>query len=108
VLCVGYLLLAHVSTATPFFGTALVLGLGWGVSMPLLSGLMFDISQPRFRALNSNLAMEMFQAGFFIGPLAGGAILLRWDYAGLYLACAICSLAGLGAALVLRARKVEP
>jgi predicted MFS family arabinose efflux permease len=104
VLCVGYLLLASVSTSTPFFATAIVLGLGWGVAMPLLSGLMFDISRPKFRALNSNLAMEMFQAGFFIGPLAGGAILLRWDYAVLYIVCAICSLVGLGAAMALRGR----
>lgn len=108
VLAIGYVLLASVSTPTPFFAAAVVLGVGWGVVMPLLSGLMFDVSAPRLRALNSNLAMEMFQAGFFIGPVAGGAILLRWDYAGLYSACAICSIAGLGAALVLRGRSVEP
>lgn len=106
-LCVGYTLMAHVSTPGVFFATSVLLGLGWGVAMPLLSGLMFDISQPRFRALNSNLAMEMFQAGFFIGPLAGGGLLLWWDYAGLYYACAIFSFVGLGAALLLRQRNVE-
>jgi len=105
-LCVGYLLLAHVSDSTAFYGSGLLLGLGWGVAMPLLSSLMFDISQPRFRALNSNLAMEMFQAGFFIGPIAGGAILLSWDYAVLFSACAIVSFVGLSAALCLR-RKVS-
>jgi MFS family permease len=107
ILCVGYLLIAHVSTPAAFFAAGVVLGLGWGVAMPLLSGLMFDISQPRFRALNSNLAMEMFQAGFFVGPLAGGAILLWWNYTGLWYACAAFSLAGLGAALLLGGKNTE-
>ena len=83
----GYFILAHVSDATLFYGMGLFLGLGWGVAMPLLSGLMFDISEPQFRALNSNLAMEMFQAGFFVGPLAGGAILMHGGYPILFYAC---------------------
>ncbi len=91
----GYVVLAHVSSPTLFFGIGLWLGLGWGVAMPLLSGLVFDVSEPRFRALNSNLVMEMFQAGFFVGPLLGGAVLLRWGYPPLYYTCATILAAGL-------------
>jgi predicted MFS family arabinose efflux permease len=83
----GYIVLANVSAPTVFYGMGLFLGIGWGVAMPLLSGLMFDISEPEFRALNSNLAMEMFQAGFFFGPLLGGVILLHGGYQVLYYAC---------------------
>jgi predicted MFS family arabinose efflux permease len=85
---VGYIALAHSCRADLFFLTGVWLGLGWGVAMPLLSGLVFDISAPRFRALNSNLNMVMFQAGFFVGPLVGAAILSRWGYTVLYDVCA--------------------
>ncbi len=105
----GYVMLAHVSDPTLFFGIGLWLGLGWGVAMPLLSGLVFDVSEPRFRALNSNLAMVMFQAGFLVGPWLGGAILLQWGYRPLYYSCAGILFAGLvfAAPLVGRGRREE-
>jgi MFS family permease len=89
--------MAHASDSTTFYAMGVVLGLGWGVAMPVLSGLTFDVSQPRFRALNTNLAMEMFQCGFFIGPLAGGFILVHSSYTTLYYACAGLLFAGLAA-----------
>lgn len=89
------LLMAHVATPMTFYALGVVLGLGWGVAMPVLSGLTFDVSRPRFRALNTNFAMEMFQCGFFIGPLAGGFILVHSSYATLYYACAALLFAGL-------------
>ncbi len=73
--------------------------------MPVLSGLMFDVSEPRFRALNTNLAFEMFQAGFFVGPLAGGAILVHSGYSWLYYACACVTILGLIAALWLGTKR---
>jgi predicted MFS family arabinose efflux permease len=103
-LALGYVLLAHVSGVTVFFGLGLWLGLGWGVAMPLLSGLVFDVSDPRMRALNSNLAMEMFQAGFFIGPVLGGTILLTWGYPAVYQGCAAIVLVGLLATVPLVGR----
>jgi predicted MFS family arabinose efflux permease len=63
---------------------------------------MYDISEPKFRALNSNLAMEMFQAGFFFGPLAGGLILAESGYSLLYYACGLLLLASVAVALRLR------
>jgi predicted MFS family arabinose efflux permease len=101
------LAMAHVATPTAFFGMGVVLGLGWGVAMPVLSGLTFDVSQPRFRALNTNLAMEMFQCGFFVGPLAGGFILVHSSYTILYYACAALLFAGLATAPTLCGKSGE-
>jgi predicted MFS family arabinose efflux permease len=94
-LTIGYVVLAQVSGPILFYGMGLFLGLGWGVAMPLLSGLMFDISGPRFRAMNTNLSMAMFQAGYFFGPLLGAPVLRQWGYGALYYSCAGLVLLGL-------------
>jgi MFS family permease len=72
-----------------FYGLGVFLGLGWGVVMPVLNALMFDISPPRLRGLNTNLGVQMFQGGFFLGPLLGGLILAHWDFRTLYYFCAV-------------------
>ncbi len=79
-LALGFLLLGALphlpqSLRIPlFFATGAWAGLGWGVAMPVFNGLMFDISKPRYRSLNTNLGMQMFQAGFFVGPFLGSAL----------------------------------
>lgn len=65
---------------------AAVCGAGWGIAMPLLNALGFVISPPETRGLNQNLIFLMLQAGFFLGPLAGGMILAQAGYAPLFLA----------------------
>ena len=102
----GNFALAAYPGAGTFYCMSVWLGIGWGVTMPVLSGLVFDVSKPKLRAFNTNLAMEMFQAGFFVGPVLGGAILVAWGYSALYYACAGILWAGLvtGAA-VSRARR---
>jgi MFS family permease len=47
-------------------------GLAQGVAMPMLGALMVQVSPGRFRSLNSNLLLLTMDAGFFLGPLAGG------------------------------------
>jgi MFS family permease len=101
----GYIILAHLPDPTVFYVMGLFLGIGWGIAMPLLSGLMFDISRPEFRALNSNLAMEMFQAGFFFGPLLGGMILVHGGYGILFYACGAILAVSVPAAIFLGKRK---
>jgi predicted MFS family arabinose efflux permease len=91
-----YLILAHTSGSILFYGLGLGFGLCWGVAMPLLNGLIFDKSEPRFRAVNTNLAMVMFQGGFFLGPLLGGWLLSEGEYTVLYYACGGMILAALG------------
>jgi len=86
---VGYLALAHVSGPVMFYSLGVFLGLGWGVVMPVLNALMFDISPSCLRGLNTNLGVQMFQGGFFVGPLLGGLVLAHWDFKILYCFCAI-------------------
>ena len=62
-----------------FFALGGLLGLGWGVVMPVLNALLFDRSRPKLRAFNTNLGLQMFQGGFFVGPLAGAVALHRGD-----------------------------
>ena len=104
---VGYAVMAHLSDPTVFYAMGLFMGLGWGVAMPVLSGLVFDLSEVRFRALNTNLSMQMFQAGFLVGPLVGAPILAHFGYVGLYYACCGVSLAGVVAALPLRGQDMR-
>ncbi|MEW6184109.1 MAG: MFS transporter [Thermodesulfobacteriota bacterium] len=99
--------LAHVSHPIAFWGLGFWFGIGWGVALPLLNGLIFDCSQPRFRALNTNLAMVMFQGGFFLGPLAGGWVLELWDYKGLYYTCGLMVLIAILLTLSLKKIKKE-
>ncbi|MCU0580640.1 MAG: MFS transporter, partial [Desulfobacterota bacterium] len=122
-LAVGYLLLGRVEGAYGFFALGALLGLGWGVVMPVLNALLFDRSGPKLRAFNSNLGLQMFQGGFFVGPdrsrpklrafntnlglqmfqggffvgpLAGAVALHRGGYEVLYLFCALLALAAAG------------
>jgi predicted MFS family arabinose efflux permease len=91
-LALGYGALAHVPGRIAFFGLGLALGIGWGIAMPVFNSLMFDISQPRFRAFNINLGFQMFQAGFFLGPFVGGPVVARAGFRSLYYAAAGLSL----------------
>ena len=65
----------------------------------MINGSLFDVSEPRFRALNTNLAAEMFQAGFTLGPLLGGMILISYGYIALFLLNGLISLLGLSLTL---------
>ncbi|MBW2168566.1 MAG: MFS transporter [Deltaproteobacteria bacterium] len=91
----GYMILAQTSGHFLFYGLGVFLGLGWGVAMPLFDALMFDISLNRFQGLNINLAIEMVDGGFFLGPLMGGMVLSLSGYAGLFYVCGVVTLASL-------------
>ncbi|OPZ72721.1 MAG: Major Facilitator Superfamily protein [Firmicutes bacterium ADurb.Bin456] len=84
----GYLALAHLSGPVMFYGLGIFLGLGWGVVMPVLNALMFDISPAHLKGLNTNLGVQMFQGGFFAGPFIGGLALAHGNYRFLYYLCA--------------------
>jgi predicted MFS family arabinose efflux permease len=91
-LAIAYMVLAHVQGKWLYLGLGLFFGLGWGIAMPVFNGLMFDVSSPNVRALNINLGLQMFQAGFFLGPILGAPLLSRWGYPALYHLCAGMSL----------------
>jgi MFS family permease len=90
-----FLVLPLAQGQTVFLGLGLAVGLALGVAMPLMNALAFDLSTPRLRAYNSNLGMQMFQGGFFFGPLLGGQLLAWSGYNLLFLACAGLCLAAL-------------
>jgi predicted MFS family arabinose efflux permease len=88
-LLLAFLALIRASGPLSLYVLGVAFGLGWGVAMPVLNGLIFDVSQPRFRALNTNLSFEMFQGGFFVGPVAGGFVLHTWGYGALFMCCGL-------------------
>lgn len=101
----GCLGLAHLSGPTMLYGLGIFLGLGWGVVMPVFNALMFDISPPHLRGLNTNLGVQMFQGGFFVGPLIGGLILAHWDFRELYYFCAILAFSSMALTPFLGSKK---
>lgn len=91
-LCLAYIALTQVTGKGGLYILGLAFGIGWGVAMPVFNGLILEISRPRFRAFHINLGMQMFQAGFFLGPLVGAPLLARFGYGPLYHFCAGLSL----------------
>jgi len=71
-----------------------LVGLGWGLAMPVFNGLMFDISAPRFQSFNTNLGFQMYQAGFFVGPFIGSALAETAGFRPVFFLAALISLAG--------------
>ncbi len=59
---------------------AVLFGLGMGAGYPAINGLMFEVSEARFRALNANLMLFAVQAGSFLGPVLGGALIAHGGY----------------------------
>ncbi len=90
-LAVCYALLSHTDGHALFYTLALFFGIGWGIVMPLLNALMFDLSQPRFRGFNLNLSLVFMQGSFFIGPFMGGFVMTTFGYKGLFYLCGTLS-----------------
>jgi len=89
VFAAGLGLLGFVESGWQFYGVAVLYGAGMGVASPLLNGLMFIFSDPRYRGLNTNLMLEMVDGGFFIGPFLGGAALAKgFGQTDILLSCA--------------------
>jgi MFS family permease len=72
---------------------AVVFGFGMGAGYPAINGFMFEISRPEFRALNANLMLFAVQAGSFLGPVLGGALIAHGGYRSYFLFAIALSLA---------------
>lgn len=71
--------------------SAVVMGVGMGLGTPAMNSLMFTISQPRFKGMNTNLMTMAQQTGYFLGPVLGSLAVHRLGYAGfLALDTALC------------------
>lgn len=105
VIAVSHLALRHLpGGAVPLVGA--LFGLGLGADYPALNGLMFDLSEPRLRPQNANLMLFAVQAGSFLGPAAGGALVVARGYPSYFLAAA--GLAVLSAAASAALSRVRP
>ena len=93
-LALAYVFLAGAASLGPFLVMGAVFGLGWGIALPVFNGFMFDLSRPEFQSMNTNLGMQMFQAGFFFGPFIGAAVIPPWGFGVLFHLCAAFSLLG--------------
>ncbi|SNS07784.1 Predicted arabinose efflux permease, MFS family [Humidesulfovibrio mexicanus] len=78
-------LFAHAGGFATLLGMAALYGTGMALTMPLINSCMLDISPPRLRAYNANLLMIAVDAGFFVGPFLGGAIMAgEWGHTVLF------------------------
>lgn len=100
----GLILLA--SSSSILLVLAVVCGIGWGVVMPLLNALIFDLSRIEARGLNQNLGLLMLQCGFFLGPLSGGWLLPRGGYPLLFGTAAGALLLAAGLVMLVRNQDV--
>ena len=87
-------LLGRVEGQVMFFGLAVFLGSGWGLASPLINSIMFELSAPEFKGINTNFLMEMQQAGFFVGPFLGGLVAASWGLSLLFHLCGVLTLVG--------------
>lgn len=71
----GILLISFIDSRMMFYIAAVIYGVGFGAATPLLNGLVYTASAPEYRGLNTNLMLEMVDAGFFIGPALSGLAL---------------------------------
>jgi MFS family permease len=85
IIAAGQLALDHLYGIWEIPLLGVVFGIGMGISAPALNGLMFEVSAPRFRSLNANLMLFAVQAGFFLGPVVGGALVAHHGYHGYFL-----------------------
>jgi MFS family permease len=101
IVAMGHLALDNLpgTWAVPLVGV--LFGMGMGLGYPAINGLMFQVSAPSFRTLNANLMLFAVQAGFFLGPVVGGALLAHWDYHGYFLTSSGLALVAATLAVVL-------
>eukprot|EP01022_Parablepharisma_sp_SALTPOND_P012700 TRINITY_DN16417_c0_g1_i1.p1 TRINITY_DN16417_c0_g1~~TRINITY_DN16417_c0_g1_i1.p1 ORF type:complete len:379 (+),score=148.56 TRINITY_DN16417_c0_g1_i1:1084-2220(+) len=99
----GHLALACWPGTGMSVAAAVVFGLGLALGYPALNALMYLHSDTRLRAMNANLMMMALQAGYFVGPLVGGAVVAQAGYEAFFLVWMGLNLIGLiGCALLLR------
>jgi MFS family permease len=87
-----------------------IMGLGVGMSFPVLMGLALQTVEPEARASAMGVFQSIYAVGMTLGPLLAGMIAGRWDIWGVYLTNgALLVVAVLVAAIFLRPQaKAQP
>jgi len=99
---VGFGLLWGTQGIVMEIASALVLGLGMGVGPPSLNALMYSISEPKLKGVNSNLMVMALQLGSFFGPILGGIAVGMLGYAGFLAVGMLANIGGIGLSLHFR------
>ncbi len=90
VLAALFVLFSRVESLPWFTLLAGLYGLCLGVIMPLLNATMFVVSPAHLRGVNTNLSLFMMDAGYFLSPYLGGALLAGgWPLAALFQICTL-------------------
>lgn len=104
-LCI--LALAGADSADRLAILAALYGLSLGISLPLLNAVLFMASPPGLRGVNTNLALFMMDAGFFLSPWLGGAFLAAGGTVSiLFAGCAAIMALALGLLFAIRIRSL--
>src|SRR6185369_9916959 len=101
IVAAGHLAMDHLPGVwgVPLVGA--IFGRGMGMGYPRINGLMFEVSAAHFRSLNANLMLFAVQAGFFIGPVIGGALVANHGYHGYFLVSIALALAAVALSILL-------
>jgi MFS family permease len=105
IIAIGYLALDNLPGAWAISLVAIIFGVGMGMGQPTFHGLMFEVSPTRFRPLNANLILFATHAGFFLGPVLGGALVARWGYHGYFLCSVGLVLAAAAVSILLTGKR---
>jgi len=73
ILCV--IMIPRAGVPAAFYVLAGGYGLSVGIILPLLNALLFSASPPLLRGLNTNLTLFTADAGYFLVPYVGGALI---------------------------------
>ncbi|MDD3249817.1 MAG: MFS transporter [Smithellaceae bacterium] len=74
-LVISLAILPHAATPLAFYAMAAVYGACIGVSLPVFNALIFSASAPGLRGLNTNMTLFAMDAGYFLTPYLGGALI---------------------------------
>ena len=109
VLCllfICFMVLPHTTTPLMYYLLAALYGASIGMAIPVLNAMLFSVSTPALRGLNTNMTLFAMDAGYFLTPYLGGVLIaygagfgVLFGLAGLY------SLVGLLLVLVFAARR---
>ncbi len=69
------LILPGVKTPAFFYLLAVVYGGSIGVTIPVFNALLFSVSAPGLRGLNTNMTLFAMDAGYFLTPCLGGLLI---------------------------------
>ncbi len=104
-----FVLLGHTIGNSMLYLMAGYYGLCIGFILPLLNGLLFDVSAPQLRGVNVNLALFAMDAGFFLSPSLGGALIASGrSFTFLFTLCAGIIFLNVVLLVVLGSLKVKP